>query len=94
MVQKPVLVSECELEQAHYTVMLQVGHLEDHGPYNTYGLMAMQKSHEGWYVKTEIHDITTNLVAILHMASTFNSNKLSMIHFHDAVEDWLVTGSW
>ena len=80
------------LEQAHYMVVLESGFLEDCGSYRTYGLMSTQWSHEGWYIKSEIHDITTDLNTALDMASTFNGHQLSMLHFADVVEDWLTKG--
>ena len=77
------------LEKAHYTVLQQTRFLEGHGEYHTYGLMATQRAREGWHIKTEICDITTDLVAALSLAGKFNRGELSVIHFRDAVEDWL-----
>ena len=74
---------------AHYTVVHQTRFSEDHGEYHTYGLVAKQMSSDGRHIKAEIGDITTNLTAAEALAGRFNSGELSMIHFRDAVEDWL-----
>ena len=89
MLAKSTPASASNLAQAHYTVMQQTRFLEGHGEYHTYGLMAVQKAPEGWYIKTEICDITTVLAEALNMADRFNRGQLSVIHFKDAVEDWL-----
>ena len=78
-----------ELYQIHYTVAPEVRFLEDHGEYHTYGLLATQQSPEG-RLKATIGDITTDIAAAQSLAAKFNSNKLSIVHFMDAVEDWLL----
>ena len=74
---------------AHYTVVHQTRFSEDHGEYHTYGLTAKQISSDGRHIKTEIGDITTDLAAAQDLAGRFNQGRLSLIHFKDAVEDWL-----
>ncbi|MCL2286272.1 MAG: DUF6514 family protein [Firmicutes bacterium] len=89
MMQKSAAVSICELEQAQYKVILQAGFSEEHGNYDTYGIMVTQKSREGWYVKDEISDVTTDFRLAYNMAYKFNLGRLTMTHFRDVVEDWL-----
>ena len=92
MVQKSALASESN--QAHYVVISRIGFFEDYGEYRTYGLLATQKVREGWHINAEIHDITTDLNAALDIAHAFNHHGLSMVHFNEAIEDWLSRDSF
>ena len=89
MVCEPILANAGELAQTHYSVKQQVRFLEDYGEYHTYGIMAIQQAPEGRHYKTEICDIATDLAAVQNLADRFNRGELSVIHFRDAVEDWL-----
>ena len=84
-----MLANTFDLNQICYIVISQISFFEDYGECKTYGLIAVQETYEKWHVKAEIYDITTDLSDALDIAHTFNHNKLSMIHFNDAVEDWL-----
>ena len=68
----------------NYSVIKEKHETEELGCYESYGILA-----ECGDETQLISDITTDPIQAAEMAECFNRNQLSLLHFHEVIQDML-----